>query len=783
MRTLVSNWTERRRVSLSNSGDATASGGYANTGVHIGDVNLITGVPVRTRYRLQVERIAPPLLVARDTELAELADFCTAADTAGAYRWWRADAWWGKSALMSWFVLHPPPAVRIVSFFITARLASQNDRSALIDNVMEQLLTLMGQTLPPFLTESTREAHLLGLLRDASQACHERNESLVLLVDGLDEDRSVDAGPDAHSIAGLLPKAPPAGMRVIVAGRPNPPIPDDVDPHHPLRDPSCIRPLTWSPEAKARREEMRNDLKRLLHGSQTEQDLLGLVAAAGGGLSVEDVAELTASLPWQVREQLQTVTGRSFAMRGSHYQPGAGRDVYLLGHEELQVSALEMLGPARIQAYQEQLHAWAQIYRAREWPAETPEYLLRGYTNMLAAAGDLPRLVTCATDPGRQERLLLLSGGDSAALDEIVHALDLCAAEPVPDLATMTRLAQHRDRLRERNSNVPPDLPAMWVLLEKPDRAEAIARSITSPERQASALVSVAEAVARAGDHPRAEALLHDAETIARSITSPERQASALMSVAKVGYHPRAEALLHDAETIARSITSPDQQTWVLVSVAKAVAQAGDHQRAEAIARSITSPERQASALMSVSVAVAKAGDHQRAEAIARSITSPDRQASALVSVAEAVARAGDHPRAEALLHDAETIARSITDPEQQASALMSVSVAVAQAGDHPRAEAIARSITDPNRQARALQSLIDQVDADQRPRLMACRLTLTQWHELASDLVALVPDVVYEGIRVTTHSALNTDGLPSGKPPAIDISEHHGDSVSATCS
>jgi hypothetical protein len=223
-----------RRASVANSGVATANaGGYANTGVHVGDINLITGVPVSTRYQLQVQRIAPPQLLGRETELAELADFCTAADTAGAYRWWRAEAWSGKSALLSWFVLHPPPGVRIVSFFVTARLASQNDRSAFIDNLMEQLLALLGQSLPPFLTESTREAHLLGLLRDAAHACRDRGESFVLLVDGLDEDRGIHPGPDVHgethSIAGLLPQEPPLGTRVIVAGRPNPPVPADAE--------------------------------------------------------------------------------------------------------------------------------------------------------------------------------------------------------------------------------------------------------------------------------------------------------------------------------------------------------------------------------------------------------------------------------------------------------------------------------------------------------------------------------------------------------------------------
>nr|BFE51146.1 hypothetical protein GCM10017745_45730 [Saccharothrix mutabilis subsp. capreolus] len=211
------------------SSDATVAqagrDAYANVNVHIGDVNLRTGARVRTRYRHQVERIAPSRLVDRDAELAELTAFCTDPSTEGHYRWWRAGAWAGKSALLSTFVLTPPPGVRVVSFFITARLAGQADRAAFADNVLEQLLTILGEEPPPFLNPATREPHLLGLLADAAALCRERGEHLVLVVDGLDEDRGVTTGHDSHSIAALLPSRPAEGLRIVVAGRPDPPIP------------------------------------------------------------------------------------------------------------------------------------------------------------------------------------------------------------------------------------------------------------------------------------------------------------------------------------------------------------------------------------------------------------------------------------------------------------------------------------------------------------------------------------------------------------------------------
>jgi hypothetical protein len=38
---------------------------------------------------------------------------------------------------------------------------------------------------------------------------------------------------------------PPAGMRVVVAGRPDPQVPDDVQGWHPLRDAQTIWPARW----------------------------------------------------------------------------------------------------------------------------------------------------------------------------------------------------------------------------------------------------------------------------------------------------------------------------------------------------------------------------------------------------------------------------------------------------------------------------------------------------------------------------------------------------------
>jgi hypothetical protein len=216
-------------------------------GVQIGSGNIQQnqyhqyGSVVRSAYLEQVGRIAPAVLRDREQELQQLAEFCTAGEQS-SYAWWQGEAETGKSALMSWFVLHPPPGVRMVSFFVTARHAEQSDRAALIDVMLEQLAELLGESMPAHLTAATRDAHLLGMLKRAAYACEGQGQRLVLVVDGLDRDVEVPSVTGSYSLAALLPAEPAAGMRIIVTGRPGK-IPADVPLGHPLRATRVVRSL------------------------------------------------------------------------------------------------------------------------------------------------------------------------------------------------------------------------------------------------------------------------------------------------------------------------------------------------------------------------------------------------------------------------------------------------------------------------------------------------------------------------------------------------------------
>ncbi|MGW5066813.1 hypothetical protein ACWEQJ_11970 [Streptomyces cyaneofuscatus] len=651
--------------------------------------DVASHVPVvRSAYLSQVRRIAPERLQSRASEVDKLNHFCTDPEPGAQYMWWRAEAWAGKSALLSTFVLDPPPGVRVLSFFITARWAGQADSKAFTEVVLEQVWELMGETMPMLLTDATREAHLLGAFERAADLCRRRGERLVLVVDGLDEDRGVTTGPDAHSIAAILPADPPSGMRVIVAGRPNPPIPVDVPDDHPLRRPEIVQTLAASPYAEVVRQDAERELRSLLHGTAVEKNLLGLLAAAGGGLSEADLAQLTGLSEGEIESHLGAVSGRTFASRAGRWRSQVA--IYVLGHEEIQRQALRFLGETRLAGYREQIHAWAERYRAAKWPIGSPEYLLHGYFKLLHSTDDVPRMVTCATDPYRHHRMLDTIGGDSVALAEIATAQEALLRSPPPDLVGLSRLAVHRAKLTQRNDHIPTYLPVVWAQLGRHSRAEALARSITTPARQIRALASVSREMAVAGDVQRALKLAEEAERCALTVMEIGGQAHAYAvtarAVARAGDPDRARLLVTRAEELAGSMSSGVQRSQVLCTIARAAAAGGDVKRGLALAKSVPHASERADALCAVVMEVADAGDWHRAQDIAGSVRPPSHRAQALAVVSRAANTAGAERLAAVLAERAASLASSLANPGRRAWVLAAVANEMAEAGMEDRA-------------------------------------------------------------------------------------------------
>ncbi|MGW3631002.1 hypothetical protein ACWD7F_12700 [Streptomyces sp. NPDC005122] len=720
----------------------------ANSGIVYGDVRVGRQPSVRSGYREQVRRVAPETLVGREAELRQLAAFCTA-DAGTPYVWWQAGAWAGKTALMAWFALHPPPAVRVVPFFITARFAAQNDRIAFTDVLLEQLGEILDEDPAAFLTPSTRDAHLLRLLGDAAELCRGRGERLVLLVDGLDEDRGVTTGPDAHSIAALLPARPGAGLRVIVAGRPHPPVPADVPGHHPLHDPGIVRTLERSSFAETIRVEAQRELKHLLAGPETERELLGLLTASGGGLAAADLAELTGGNLYEIEEILRSRAGRTFLARENSSRPHES-PVFVLGHEELLSQAIRMLGPRALDGYRDRVHAWARTYAAARWPQETPDYLVRGYFSMLRGASDLSRMTAVAADSARHDRVRELTGGDAAALAEINLAQRLLAEEGAPNLLDLLVLAMRRDALNARNEHVPPGLPAVWVGLGQPRRAEALARSLSAPLRRAEALAAVGTALAEAGSAADAMSVFEEAARDAHACHDPLERARTLSEIGRAWWtveHHGATAALRGAEDVAAAMRSLSTGPIAYINVAEGWAATGDHDRASAALAqavalsgtdSVAEPWQRAVVRARAGRMLHAWGEAERAEELwaqseeLANVTADGESCYPLMSVADALRDLpGQSDRIDELLTRAEARARSADDDwaqfqigivlsasgatehaeriargiTEEAQLLSFVSVDLAKRGELAQAEALARPLDDPHR-GRALTAV-----------------------------------------------------------------------------
>ena len=708
------------------------------------------GQLVRSAYLAQVHDIAPDELIGRENELADWAEFCAGADP---YTFWQAGPWAGKTALASWFVTHSPAGVDVVSFFITRRFLEHAASVAFLDAMIDQLNALYPAGGASPAVAGARVGAWLNLLASAAAQTAERGRRLVVVVDGLDED-AAGATPsgDEPSIASRLPANPPAGVRFIVTSRPDPGLPDDLPETHLLR--KCIsHHLAVSAVAGDIELRAKQELRNLLRGDQIGIDVVGYIAGSGGGLTRSDLWALTGAPQYKLEPILGGVAGRSLQTRASTdpRSPWANpaTRVYLFAHETLRVTAEEQLGPDLAQ-YRQKVHEWIASCARLGWPDTTPGYAIRGYPGLLAATADETRLSALARNPGRHAFLLRATGSDYAALSEIWTAQSLISAQGVLDLQALVELAAYRHAISIHNQSTPFDLPIVWARLARFDHAEALARTITSPDAQARALTGLVIVIAQAGNPDRAYGLAADAEALARTITYSGDQAQALIelatAIAQAGDPDRAEALARttyshtqfqaltalataaaqagdpdrahrlaaDAEALAR--TSPSAQAWALTGLVTAIAQAGDPERAEALARTTANPdpEAQAQALTALATAAAQAGDPDRAhrlaadgEALARTITDPVHQVQALTAVATAAVQAGDPDRAYRLAADAEALARTITNPDGQAWAFMGLVYVIARAGDPDRAEALARTITSPFEQAQAFTALV----------------------------------------------------------------------------
>ncbi|MFC9057149.1 hypothetical protein ACFTXB_03715 [Streptomyces sp. NPDC057074] len=647
-------------------------------------------------YAARVRGMAPAGgLRDRDRELAELRAFCESDEP---YLLWQGDPWSGKTALMSAFVLDPPPGVRVAAYFA----AHHRGRQDHFDQVV-------GEQLAAIADEPCIPNGFYSHLETAAERCRNDGERLVLVVDGLDEDPGV---------ACSLPLNPPANVGVLVSSRPRPDFDRRLTADHPLRR-CLVRTLTRTPYAARLEIQARNELELLLRGHHNA-DLLGLLAAAGGDLTARDLVALTGMPAPDVASLLDSRLftrisgGAGIDGRGGGTGGDGTFDSYGYAHETLLRAAEAALDP--LDRYRDRIHDWASSYRSQGWPADTPRYLLTSYGALLT--GDL--LIKHALDPARRDRVTRLPGGYATVLREVAAAQQ--AARDRADLPALARLAVARDLVGNTAPTVPDDLLTLWVRLGRATRAESLARSHSDQDARAAALAAVAKALADSGELDRGERL-------ARTIAQADPRSWALAGVV---HAMAARGSFGAAEALAGTVGQPERQAWALAAIARAVGATrqpdGDltrrdptssadrsgggngadparaarlMDRAEELVRAVTDPRRQASILAALAEAAVLCGDSARAERLADRIPLAEYRVRALSAI---VTTTGDPAQARDALIKAEAMAELIT--RDRSGALTKLAEAIAHTGDLQRSHALATSLPSPYQRSQVLTSL-----------------------------------------------------------------------------
>ena len=403
-------------------GVADAAAWWARLGVaDAGDLRRLPPLPpprAEPEYRDTVREFGRtlhqrmPQLLGRERELAEIAAFATGAE---GYRWLVGGAFAGKSALMYEAVtVGLSDEVDVVCYFMSRR-ASDASSDRFLAAVVPQLAYLCEKD-PPV---ASRDQYY-ALWQQAADRAARSGRHLLLAVDGLDEDL---LPPGAPSVASLLPLLAGAHAHVLAASRSHPGLPDDMPGGHSLMSARAnLEPFEGAPRLA---ELATKELGELTKGDDADLavDILGLLTAAAGGLSVSDLAALrldrgaapTAADRRHVRRLVEDRAARILERVGP-----AGKERYQFAHGSLLEYAQTARNPAaqdlRDPEYRQRIHRWAERWRDAGWPTPagedegTPRYLLETYPDTLAH--DPQRLAGLAANIGWVEAATAAAGVD-----------------------------------------------------------------------------------------------------------------------------------------------------------------------------------------------------------------------------------------------------------------------------------------------------------------------------------------------------------------------------------
>jgi Trypsin-like peptidase domain len=511
-------------------------------------------------YLREIKRRASKELLGRRAELAALADFARPGSPRPPYAIWTGIPGSGKSLLAAHFALHPPPGVDVVAFFVS-RIPPEQGQSFL-KAACDQLAALLDTVTP----SAPDLKGLTTLWEDAGAAAARQGRTLLLLVDGLDED-------DPPWIDPGLPHDGDATRRIVVFSTASAHA-WDRDFGFPAGQVAHHDVVKSDDPPHDADQDIIGAVEDKLTGQM--QDVLGLMAAAESPLSAEDITQVlhdegllepsaknVGALVPRVKTALDGASSLGL-ISPTLEDPRLYQFEFGVGKLVAQKLAAALGG------HREQITAWADQYAKAGWPKNTPRYLLTGYPLMLHHVDDSPRLLALTT-LDRIRALREATGDETAALVELGLVLGHLATAPEPDVAMACRTVLRREQILRAMAWYPLPLIQAKAALGEWAAAHQLASHLAKPEQQAQALTILGYEATDAGKGQVGHDLLVEALRAVARITQPYWRMYASQNVAQTAM--RAEWLI-EPQTVSGAFADPGASAIALAAFADAAREA-----------------------------------------------------------------------------------------------------------------------------------------------------------------------------------------------------------------
>ncbi|MCK8678370.1 helix-turn-helix domain-containing protein [Streptomyces lichenis] len=592
----------------------------------------------------------------RVAELQAMRDFVQATGSdAPSYLWWQGASHAGKSALIADFLkeLREDKNLEVVGWFVPSTPGG-TPSSYVTQKLVGRLYELLDRKQPAVPQDVTPE-QLQKLFQNVAIRCANKGHRLLVIVDGLDRDAAWQAWQggvrDDHlgllSIPALLPYPDvprprraskhddKRTIRVIVSSLPVTEPPPDVPSDHPLRQTGVVRALSPVKLLPGYAAAQAREVLAPLYEAEPDRTIMGLLACAGSNLSLRDLTELART------ERVQTE--RVLAVARCH-RLGGGLDDggHVLVPEPVLRAARERTDADLRVRCLDALHAWADDWQGRGWPASTPRYLLSHYPGLLD--GQQGRRERYVLDPRRQTRMVA-----AGLTDEALGQLDLIAGTEDADLTLAARVAASRDLLTWQARPVPPYFPRLFALAGDTARARELALSAPKATDRAISLSKVVEVLGQEGRAGSGE-LAHETAHWAQHAMAADRTRTYAggeppsAELAHVGCRLRSSGHREAGVAVLRSVVACETMGWAARVLA--AQELGTHclvtlaERAEELSRG--GPQEQAEALEAWAELVKGAGRDDKAfarfVAAALGVTQKDVRTLGTAAIRERVA-------------------------------------------------------------------------------------------------------------------------------------------------